>query len=104
MQDARPMRSAVHLPGQLRDDRRAAATLGPGCGRGRTGMKKAIVLAATAGLAACTTQGGMKRAGNHPDGMDRIDNIVVIYAENRSFDNLYGSFPGANGLENATAE
>jgi acid phosphatase len=27
---------------------------------------------------------------------------VVIYAENRSFDNLYGSFPGANGLQNAT--
>src|SRR5208282_2928066 len=24
-----------------------------------------------------------------------------IYAENRSFDNLYGSFPGANGLRNA---
>jgi phospholipase C len=26
---------------------------------------------------------------------------VVIYAENRSFDNLYGSFPGANGIGNA---
>ncbi|MFN8571274.1 MAG: acid phosphatase [Gemmatimonadaceae bacterium] len=24
--------------------------------------------------------------------------IVVIYAENRSFDNLYGKFPGANGV------
>ena len=30
-------------------------------------------------------------------------NVVVIYAENRSFDNLYGNFPGANGLQNATA-
>ncbi|HEU0218432.1 MAG TPA: alkaline phosphatase family protein, partial [Stellaceae bacterium] len=29
-----------------------------------------------------------------------IDTIVVIYAENRSFDNLYGFFPGANGLAN----
>ncbi len=28
----------------------------------------------------------------------KVKNIVVIYAENRSFDNLYGSFPGANGL------
>lgn len=27
-----------------------------------------------------------------------INTIVVIYAENRSFDNLYGNFPGANGL------
>jgi acid phosphatase len=31
-----------------------------------------------------------------------IDTIVVIYAENRSFDNLYGSFPGADGLANAS--
>lgn len=28
----------------------------------------------------------------------RIDTIVVIYAENRSFDNLFGHFPGAQGL------
>ena len=27
-----------------------------------------------------------------------LDHIVVIYAENRSFDNLYGLFPGANGI------
>jgi len=27
-----------------------------------------------------------------------VKNVVVIYAENRSFDNLYGNFPGANGL------
>ncbi|MBB3196683.1 acid phosphatase [Roseateles terrae] len=29
---------------------------------------------------------------------DKIQNIVVIYAENRAFDNLYGRFPNANGL------
>lgn len=34
----------------------------------------------------------------------RIQNIVVIYAENHSFDNLYGLFPGANGIGRATAE
>ena len=33
--------------------------------------------------------------------LSSIRNIVVIYAENRSFDNLYGSFPGANGLQKA---
>ena len=34
---------------------------------------------------------------------DDIQTIVVIYAENRSFDNLYGTFPGANGLAQASA-
>ena len=33
-----------------------------------------------------------------------IDTIVVIYAENRSFDHLYGNFPGAEGLAQATPE
>jgi phospholipase C len=33
--------------------------------------------------------------------LDAIHNIVVIFAENRSFDVLYGSFPGANGLNQA---
>ena len=33
--------------------------------------------------------------------LDQIETIVVIYAENRSFDNLYGHFPGANGLDQA---
>jgi len=35
-------------------------------------------------------------------GLDQIQTVVVIYAENRSFDNLYGAFPGANGLKDAT--
>jgi phospholipase C len=30
-----------------------------------------------------------------------INHIIVFYLENRSFDNVYGSFPGANGLANA---
>jgi phospholipase C len=37
-------------------------------------------------------------------GLKRIDNIVVIYAENRSFDVLYGSFPGAHGLQEGSAK
>lgn len=36
--------------------------------------------------------------------LNKIETIVVIYAENRSFDNLYGSFPGANGLQNLAPE
>jgi phospholipase C len=34
--------------------------------------------------------------------LNQIDHFVVIYQENWSFDALYGSFPGANGLQNAT--
>lgn len=30
--------------------------------------------------------------------LSQIETIVIIYAENRSFDNLYGLFPGANGI------
>src|SRR5215212_6896603 len=33
-----------------------------------------------------------------------INHVVVIYAENHSFDNLYGLFPGANGIARATPE
>ncbi|HTO83283.1 MAG TPA: alkaline phosphatase family protein, partial [Methylomirabilota bacterium] len=38
-----------------------------------------------------------------PEGLKKIDHIVVVYMENRSFDNLYGLFPGANGLSQADA-
>jgi len=40
-------------------------------------------------------------AQNSQPGIDSISNIVVIFAENRSFDDLWGSFPGANGLQQA---
>lgn len=33
--------------------------------------------------------------------LTRINHVVVIYLENRSFDNLYGEFEGADGLGNA---
>ena len=36
--------------------------------------------------------------------INNIDTLVVIYAENRSFDHLYGSFPGADGLQNASPD
>ena len=55
-------------------------------------------LFATTALATATLSSAAAAAD-----LDKIKTIVVIYAENRSFDNLYGSFPGANGLSNATA-
>jgi phospholipase C len=35
--------------------------------------------------------------------LSKIDHLVVIYLENRSFDNMYGQFPGVNGLASADA-
>jgi acid phosphatase len=35
--------------------------------------------------------------------LDKVSHILVLYLENRSFDNLFGEFPGANGLANAGA-
>src|SRR5882762_6342941 len=56
-------------------------------------MKKLSLLIAIA--AGCTY------AQSASDGIGQIENIVVIFAENRSFDVLYGKFPGADGLKNA---
>jgi phospholipase C len=36
--------------------------------------------------------------------MQRVKTVVVIYAENHSFDNLYGVFPGADGVANASPQ
>src|SRR5262249_14322491 len=51
------------------------------------------------------TSASTDRMGDDNDDQkfDRIKHVVVIYLENHSFDNLYGSFPGANGLASAAA-
>jgi acid phosphatase len=51
-------------------------------------------------LAGCALAG----PGPGREDLAKIEHVVVIYAENHSFDNLYGLFPGANGIANATAE
>ena len=61
-------------------------------------------LAVGALLCACSlTQSIVKPHGGAVDVptralRDKVKTIVVIYAENRSFDSLYGNFPGAHGL------
>jgi phospholipase C len=35
------------------------------------------------------------------DPSDYLQNIVIVYVENWSFDSMFGKFPGANGLQNA---
>jgi acid phosphatase len=53
-------------------------------------------------LALIPAAGGSAAAAG-ADGLSRINHIVVIYQENHSFDNLYGSWEGVNGLRNAPA-
>jgi phospholipase C len=58
-------------------------------------------------LAACLLAGcaaGPRSPAAGDVAVQRIQNVVVIYAENHSFDNLYGLFPGADGIANATPE
>src|SRR5258708_33900126 len=69
----------------------------------RARARRPILLAFgfAAALAACASKDLRPSAGG--DAATRalrakIDTIVIIYAENRAFDNLYGNFPGAHGL------
>jgi len=53
-------------------------------------------------MAACATVTGVNDGDDrHVTAAlrDKVQNIVVIYAENRSFDNIFGDFPGARGLD-----
>ena len=60
-----------------------------------------IVLTFAATLLSCSaplsSQDSAAAAGDR-SAIDRIDTVVVIYAENRAFDTLYGLYPGANGI------
>ena len=74
------------LAEELRDVRRISA--------------RVLLLAGAASLmAGCAMPAATPKAR-----LENIEHIIVIYAENRSFDHLYGLFPGANGLANATPE
>jgi acid phosphatase len=70
---------------------------------------RAALLAESDGLldriASAVAEAGRKGAlgtalGNRLD-LDGIRNVVVIYAENRSFNNVFARFPGAHGLDPA---
>jgi len=63
--------------------------------------RKTLVSISVAFLAALSVVSCATRTS---DGLSNVESIVVIYAENRSFDHLYGLFPGAEGLAQATAE
>ncbi len=51
------------------------------------------------GLTSCSKDA---TTSSNPTGINKINHVVVIYMENHSFDNLYGEYPGVEGLSNAT--
>ncbi len=61
--------------------------------RGRR-LVLALVVAAT--LAACASLGPAPLDGARAP----VDHIIVLFLENRSFDHLFGTYPGADGLTN----
>ncbi len=63
-----------------------------------TAVKRLLIVVVGGLLAACVS------SPSRPVPLEKLQHILVIYAENRSFDHLYGLFPGANGLSRATAE
>jgi phospholipase C len=62
----------------------------------------ALVTAAAFTLGAVAPAAAAKIKG--PTGLAKIGHIVVIYAENHSFDEEFGGFPGVNGLKGLTPD
>jgi phospholipase C len=67
-------------------------------------MKSSIIHLALLTASTFAIAAGEVRAQAPASGINNIETVVVIYAENRSFDNQYGSFPGANGLQSVTPD
>ncbi len=69
--------------------------------------KNTLIPGTAALLLAGTLLNSCHKIKNHlpfPVQEKQVNHVVVIYLENHSFDNLYGQFAGANGLNNATQE
>jgi phospholipase C len=58
------------------------------------------VWAALAGVAAIVTACGSSGGAHHASltGIHKIQHVIVIMQENRSFDNYFGTYPGADGI------
>jgi acid phosphatase len=68
-------------------------------------MRSKMLMAAGVVLAGIGLSGAERALAQVTDqNLAKIETIVVIYAENRSFDHLFGFFPGANGIAQATPE
>jgi acid phosphatase len=89
------------LPAVRRSDNVAFPTFAGAAMKSSSPLASALLCSAL--LAACAvppaapTADAVRTAGARR-GIDAIDTLVVIYAENRAFDTLYGLYPGANGI------
>ena len=80
---------------------REAELLAPSTAAARAAVEREnaqLVPRIAAAVAAAGANGDRAATLRNRLALDTIDTIVVIYAENRSFDNMYGLFPGANGI------
>jgi phospholipase C len=66
-------------------------------------LSRAGIAAFLAALSLAPCPSFAQEAPKPVPGLDKINHIFVLYLENRSFDNLYGLFPGADGIANAGA-
>ena len=64
----------------------------------RSAARVGIVGALVAAVVSAGSTVGATTDNNGRGRLSAIDHIVVIYEENHSFDNLFGSWPGVNGL------
>jgi acid phosphatase len=61
-------------------------------------MRRLIICAAAVALPLIAVNASPAGAASPGGALARIQHVVVIYEENHSFDNLYGLWPGADGL------
>lgn len=65
-------------------------------------LNRTIALAAALLLAGNTPVFAQNMASTRPpEALGKISHVVVVYLENRSFNNLFGAYPGVNGIETA---
>jgi phospholipase C len=62
------------------------------------GSTRWLRVGATVGVLAALLASGPERAQSETDGIHKIEHVVVLMMENRSFDSYFGTFPGADGI------
>lgn len=60
-------------------------------------MRMSLVLVLTCAISAISATAGKMPHPEPPAGMKKLDHVIWIIQENHSFDNYFGTFPGADG-------
>ncbi|MEA2520740.1 MAG: hypothetical protein QOI81_386 [Actinomycetota bacterium] len=69
-------------------------------GRYTAAVHRRLVILASLILTACTAGAGASSTpkASAPAGINKLDHLIFIVQENRSFDHYFGTFPGADGF------